>query len=300
MNTAELLSLHDRCPRSSSWGEKWEVNRLHPNEALRLALDAGLMANDEDPGQFAGDTVMTLAAERGLDTDHPYDCAMHNAALSDLIVTVLRTGAAPFERPEDRTIETSTWESSCFVEPSGLRLRRIVLVDRWSKDREESEGHSWKTLGECAVYELPMTMTVVLVGQRRNERRASPWSKGFLHPRSRNLRIRKRDGESFGGDWKPVWREECDNISRDKWIDQMHADGVMQDVCFEVDVPAPCPELSSKIRQLAERKLSEIRNSVEIPDVRLSVCHWPTPCSFVNCCWTFQLPSQKLGFNPLK
>lgn len=295
MNSAELLAFHDRCPRSAHWGKDWESNRLHPNEVLRRAIDDGLLHDGEDPGQYAGDTVMTLATERGLDFDgNRYHCALHNAALSDIIVTAIRSGG-PWARPEDRKVKSFVWNPGCFVEPSGTRLRRVVCVDRWNDERKLSEMHSWRTLGEQAAYGLPMTLTVVLIGQRREGRHSSPWSKGFLHPRSRNLRIAKRSGEKFDGNWIPCWREEQENISRDKWLDAMRADQIMHDVLFDVDVPVPDPAFLSKIGRLAERKMEAIAGK-ELPPPNISVCWWPVICPYTKACWSFSEPSERGGF----
>lgn len=241
---------------------------------------------------------MTLCAERGLDIAGSgiYAVAMHFAALSDVIVTVLRARMPNLGRPEDRTTKSLTWASNCFVEPSGVRLRRIVIVDRWNEERKLAESHSWRSLGEMAAYELPMSLTVVLVGQRREGKHHSPWSKGWLHPRSHNLRIRKRSGEGFDGRWIPCWREEQDELSRDLWIDTMRSDGVLGDVLFDVDLEQPCPELASKIRHLAANKLQAIREATVTPPPNISVCDWPTPCQFRECCWSFTEPSERNAF----
>jgi len=240
---------------------------------------------------------MTLAADRGLDvTGSPYESAVHHAALSDIIVTVLRERKAPYTRPADAKGKSLTWVSSAFLAASNVRLEAVLLVDRWNEDRKWSVLHSWRVLGECAFYEQPMTLTVVLVGQRREGKHSSPWSKGWLHPRSRTLRIRKRTGEGFGGEWKPVWREEADHLSRDLWLDTMREDGVMPDVVFDIDVPAPCPEYAAKVRHLAEKKVTALHSTVEKPDPNISVCSWPTKCPFLDCCWEFHEPSEASGF----
>lgn len=270
---------------------------MHPNEVLRQAVDAGLLTEESDFGQLAGDTVMTLATERELAVEgSQYTCAMHHAALADLIVTVLRARMPKLGRPEDRVTKTLTWVSGVYVEASGVRLRRVVLVDRWSKERELAESHSWRALGEMSVYGMPMTLTVVLIGQRREGKHHSPWSKGFLHPVSRTLRIKKRDGESFGGNWTPCWREEQDWLSRDKWIDTMRADHVLNDVVFDVDLDLPHPMMMDKVKRLAESKLKAIALTQELPEPRISQCDWPVPCEFRDCCWSFREPSERTGF----
>ena len=297
-STPEILTAIDRCPRKAYWSQFWQRQTVTPAEALRTAIAVGLQSTADDPGQDAGNEVMTWAAERGLEikgTDQ-YGCALHHAALADIIVTRIRALEAPWERPADQAIGTSSWVSNAYREPSGVRLHRIVVVDRWSAERKESESHAWFSLGEVCAYRMPMTQTVIVVGQTREGRHHSPWSKGWLHPRSHNLRLRKRSGEGFGGEWKQIWREEADQISRDKWIDQMQEDQVFHDLVFEVEVPLPCAEIVSKIRKLIEKKLCRLREMKEAPEPNPSQCDWPVPCPFRTACWNFTQPSEELGF----
>lgn len=298
MTTAELLASHDRCPRLAHWSRNWESNRLHPRKILQRAIEVGLTTDESDPGQAAGDHVMTLCSERGLDVADRstlYSTAMNVAALADIAVTSLRSGG-PWAHPEDRMVKSINWVSSAFVEPSGVRLRRILCADRYNDERKLAESHSWYTLGECSVYQLPMTTTVLLVGQFRDGKFHSPWSKGWLHPKSRCLRIAKRSGEKFDGNWVTCWREEQENISRDKWLDAMRADGVMNSCLFDVEVPVPDPSFQSKIGHLAERKMEAITGTTEVPPPNISVCDWPTRCEFADACWSFSEPSEKLGY----
>ena len=297
MTTAEILTAHDRCARLAHWKQSWEFNRLHPRTILRRSVEAGLLTDDPDPGQFSGDHVMQLCADRGLDIEGSvYSTAMNVASLSDLLVTLLRARMPNLGRPADKVGETLTWVSSCLLAPSGVRLHRVVLADRWNKDKELAESHAWFSLGEMAIYGLPLTTTVILTGQLRDGKFHSPFSKGWLHPKSHQLRIRKRSGEGFSGQWTPCWREEQDEISRDKWMDQLHEDGVLRDILFDVDLPQPCPELRAKIRNLAEKKLQAIAESKALPPPHISVCFQPKKCEFSEACWGFSEPSEKSGF----
>lgn len=298
MNSSDLLAAHDRCARAGFYSKTWEFSRLHPDEVLRRAVDVGLMSEEDDPGQAAGDHVMTLAANRGLDIEGSgvYPIALHQASLADIATTLLRSLQAPWQRPADKTVESVTWTSSAFLAPSGLRLHRVLLVSRWSEERAKAERYSWETLGEQSVYGLPMTVHVVVLGQRKSGKHHGPFSKGWLHPRSRTLRVRKRDGESFGKDWTQAWREEQDTISRSKWIDQMGTDGVLDDSLFEIECDIPSVKLSSEIRRLAERKLRQIQETAKTPDMQASSCWWPTPCQFAESCWKFQEPNVRSGF----
>lgn len=295
--SSTVLQAHDRCARSEFLARDWERVRVRPSDALLRAVEAGLEYDgEEDPGQNAGDELMTIAAERGLDTSQAdqYGQAHHLCSLADLLTFFLRPGG-PWQRPEDARVGKAPWISSAFLDPSGTRLRRVVIVDRWSLERKRAEEHSWKAIGEVCAYEIPMTQTVLVVGQHRDGRRHSAWSKGWLHPMNNTLRIQKRSGETFGGAWKPVWREDL-GFSREKWLDAMTDDGVIGDLALEEEVKVPEKPERSKILDLMERKMTEIRKTVELPDPRPSVCDWPLPCQFLECCWNFTQPSERNGY----
>jgi len=296
MKSAETLLAMDRCERLAAWSQSWQVPAIHPTEVLKAAVDAGLLTDEDDPGQLAGDMVMTEAAERTLDIEgSQYSCAMNLAALADIIVTAIRASGGPWARPADLVGKTMTWESGAFLEPSGLRLRRVVLVSRWNSERFLAETNSWKCLGEVSIYQMPMTMTVVLIGQRRDGRHHSPWSKGWLHPQSRTLRIRKRSGE-FDGKWIECWRETSD-FNKEFWIEQLRQDYVLNDVLFEKQIKVPEQGVMAKIRHLAEKKLQRLAKMTETPEPTLSACFWPTPCKFAKgACWQFREPSERTGF----
>lgn len=297
MTGAESLTAHDRCSRSAFLSKGWARNVVSPTSALYQAIEAGLeYEGDEDPGQVAGDSLFTIATDRGLDTPQQdlYGHATHLAALADILTWFLRP-TAPWQRPEDVKISKEPWISSAFLDPSGLRLRRILLVDRWSEERARAESHSWRTIGECVAYDLPLVQTVLVIGQNREGRRHSPWSKAWTHPVNHALRMRKRSGEGFGGKWKGVFREETE-FSREHWIDAMTNDGILGDVAFEVEVPVPEAQAKSKIRHLMEKKLAEIKGLVALPDPCPSQCDGLTPCQFVNACWNFTMPSDRNGF----
>lgn len=297
-NSAEILTAHDRCERSAFLGKSWARQIVSPISALYQAIESGLeYEGDEDPGQIAGDSLMTIATDRGLDTPQQdqYGHAMHLAGLADILTWFLRPTATPWQRPEDVKVGKAIWESSAFLDPSGLRLRRIVLVDRWNDERARAESHSWRTVGECVAYDLPIVQTVIVIGQNREGRRHGPFTKGWTHPVNSALRMRKRSGEGFGGKWRPIFREEAE-FSREKWLDAMRDDGILGDVVFEIEVPVPEAPAKAKISYLMEKKLAEIKGLNVLPDPCPSQCDGLTPCQFNTCCWNFRLPSEEIGF----
>jgi len=295
MTSAELLEGADRCGRIPYLSRSWQRNTLTPMGALYRSIEAGLESPDPDPGQCAGDTLMGLAVDRGLETPQSdlFGLAQHLAAIADMVTWILRP-SDPWERPENVKVGSAVWESSVFLSASGTRLRRILLVDHWNEARELAESHSWRSMGECAAYQMPMDQTVIVLGANRAGRRHGAFSKAWTHPVSKQIRFRKRDGSGFDGNWTPIYREDWEG-SREGWLDAMTGDGVLEDAICQVEVSIP--NQSEEIRRLASNRLEGLSTQATLPAPHLSQCDNPLgPCQFRSSCWTFQPPSEQLGF----
>ena len=294
MTSAELLEGADRCGRIPYLSRSWQRRTMSPMSVLYRAIELGLESPDEDPGQAAGDHVMTLAVDRGLETPQSdlFGLANHLAAIADLVTWILRP-QGPWERPENVKVGSAVWESGAFLSASGTRLRRILLVDHWNEARELAESHSWRSFGECAAYGMPMDQTIVVLGQNRSGRRHGAFSKAWTHPVSKQIRFRKRDGSGFDGNWTPIYREDWEG-SREGWLDAMTQDSVLGDSVLSVELLPP--DEAPTIRLLAERGLTRLREATALPDPHLSQCDGISPCAYRDACWTFQPPSEQLGF----
>jgi hypothetical protein len=296
MFTAELLTYYETCERKGVWSRDWTFGRLGPTALLHQAIsDALLDRENEDHGRYAGERLMELVHDFGIETRNhsPYEVATHHACLADILTTHLRKGTeSPWERPPVVEIASGvTWETSAFLEPSGEKLRRVILVDHWGEDRNYSELHSWYTLGEMAVYRMPMTEVVLALGASRDGKRHSPWTKGLLHPRNKKLRFRRIKRTKFEGfteTWIPIWREDYDQIARETWLAGMEEDDVLQDLCFLVDVPMQPKSVLDKFREMACRKLEQLYKRERLPGGSLSVCDdvRQGPCPFQKCCYS--------------
>ncbi len=303
MSTAELLTAFETCPRKGFYGRSWALQRLSPSrmvsEALRVALTA-----PNDPGkpfgETAGDAMMQLGEDRGLDTDihNIYDVVVHHACLADILVSAIRKPAdPPWLLPEP----VQNWRSGCYLSPDGSHLRRVVLVTHWTDEREVSESRSWFSIGEIIHYELPMQLVVLVIGQQRNGKRHSPWAAGFLHPQNHTLRFRKKGrsvSEVFNDKWERINREDHAEISRETWLNGMLKDDVLPEVCFRVDVPVPEKQRRNKILGLVKRQMDRLESIKRTPDPNLSTCYWPVPCQFRKCCHVLpeREPSEQNGF----
>lgn len=296
----ELITAFECCPRKAYFMRDWEPRRLLAKEMVVRGLRVALTAPEckETPfGEVAGDEVMQLAADRGLESDlhRTYDSVLNHACLSDLLVSSIRKpGDLPWLTPND-------FPNDCYVSPDGSHLRRILLVSNWNENRHYGECRTWKSLGLMAEHNLPLQLVVFVIGQQRNGKRSSPWTQGFLHPMNKQLRFRKKSrstSEVFNDKWNKVYREDHDEISRETWLESMLRDDVLAEVCFRVDIPLPDHPHRLRIRQTTERKLSALHAMKEKPDIQYSTCDFPVPCVFKRCCHVYpeREPSEKNGF----
>ncbi len=295
MNSATALTSSDRCARKVFYERTWQRNILSASEVLRRSIEVGLSSKSEDPGQDSGDEAMSLCVERGLDIRQSdlYGASVHIAALADFVVWTVRGTQSPWERPEDVKVGSQPWRSGCFLSDSGTRLKAVLCTDRWDEARELSTLHSWFYTGEAVAYQMPLDLTVVITGQRRDARWHGPLTCGWTHPVSKLLRMRKRDGKGFSAEWKKVYREEWEG-SREGWLDVLTDDGILGDVIIPYEVPVH--EESKKISSLIERKLAAIREQSECPPPQPSVCDGVSPCQFRDACWNFKPPGIALGY----
>ena len=186
------------------------------------------------------------------------------------------------------------WESSAFLSANGTRLRRLLTVDRWPEGGDPEILNSWAVQGESSIYGLPIDLMIAVIGQRRDERWISPWTRGWEHPVSRTLRFQKRDGESFGPTWERVFREHFRGERQD-WLDALTDDGVLPEILLVHQVPVPAH--AAEIRAFAEKKLQRLALTVELPEPQLSNCFNPvTPCQFRSACPYWRLPNPATGF----
>jgi hypothetical protein len=305
VSTADLLTQYETCDRKGYWAQSWQRRRLTANQMLYRAIQAGVTETErEDFGVVAGETVMDLAADPGMEmpnSHYLHASVIHHAALADTLTSALRRPEdAAWLLPEPTTLRGAPWSSSAFLDPKGTKLRQVVLATSWSDARHYREIRSWRSIGEVAAYRLPMQMAILILGQHRDGRRSSPWTKGFLHPQNHGLRFRKKakaSSEVFSEKWEQVWREDRGEIDNRTWLQAMLADDILRDVCFKIELPVPAKSELGRIGDMAARKLDRLAKTKGLPEASLSVCDLP-PCPFRGCCWSEVPydPSPKTGF----
>jgi hypothetical protein len=300
ISTAELLTNFEHCNRWGYWSRSWERHRLTPMDMFHEAVRTALVEDTPDPGEAAGENFMMLARDRGLeisDSINLYRCAKNHSAIADIVTTAIRRNGedAYWTSPES----PEGWTTSALMNPEGTRIRQFLAVSTWSEDREFYEKHSWFCLGEIAHWRMPMELVVAVLGPMSGGRRTGPWSKAQIHPQRSELRFRirrRRSTEGFRDTWLPVYREDHDEIGRDKWLAAMLVDEVLQQSLFVVPVPVPEEPRLTQIRDLAARQLQRLDDILpgklytgppHVPEKQLSTCHNPiAPCPFRACCWS--------------
>lgn len=285
--SADLLSEDDRCSLLAFHSQRWRPPALAPKQILRESIEHGLTCDKEDFALAASDFAMDLAATRGIDSPEAdlLAVANHIQKLAELITFALRIDQK-WVRPEPREF----WEPSSFLSHTGNYLRQFVLVDRLDALREMEIRNRWDVQGEAAIYGVPVSVMIVVIGQHRNGKWSSPWTTAYQHPINKGIRFRKRDGEPLGPGWEKVWRDKED---RGLWYDSLCDDGILEECIHVIEVPVPDP----RIVDLARRKMERIRNGSK-PDPQLSNCYSHIhPCPFRAACPRGLEPCEELGFD---
>ena len=301
--TDELLSQTEICERAGFWALDWKRARITFQQLLEAGVREGLLTEREDHGECAGEAVIGLAAEREILTKelNVYDLCIHNASLADILVSAIRRPQEqPWLIPEPQSLPNGIeWQGSAFLSPNGTKLRRTVLVSHWDEDRHYSFARSWETIGNIALYKLPMQLAICILGQARSGKRHGYFSRGYRHPVNRGLRFRKRTdaGTGFKSSWQQIFREDFDEIPTADWLQAMHADGVLADSAFSVNVDVPEEKTRKHILDLASRKLDKLMSLKTVPDEQFTGCSWPVRCPFISPCHKGETaPNGKYGF----
>jgi hypothetical protein len=282
---------------------EWQPVRVTPLGAVYSALRHVMTcpATDYSGPQIARDRVMEMAAERGVQTDRhdPYDLMVHHAHLAEVLA---RASRQPSQEP--LTIHPGVkvgstgleWKPEGYLIDGGTRLMRVVLANHWDDDRQMSELHSWRTVGDVSVTGLPMQIRVLVIGSVTNGRRYGHWTRARQHPYDKSLRFQRRSGQEdgFSDSYKTVWREHA-KIGPDPWIEQMSRDGVLREVAFTRNVIVP----SGRQREMVLDDITRIglemeeawgvRNKIQFPMTR-SACDLAGPgrgpCLYQSSCYS--------------
>lgn len=227
--SSQLFDTLDRCPRRLAFEREYEPRSISSLGLLYAAVEASLVGND--PVQAAKDAILDLTQR--LDVNAGELSAMsairHVESMAEVIALALAAKFGHMTRLGLTSFGAHQWQSNLFEDRSGF-LHRLILAARMDDDSLKSYAHSWGTIGELAVLERPLALTIVIIGAQRGGRRYSAWSKGFLHPIQKVLRFQQRKkADGFTQGWKECWREQSD-IKAGTWLERMRLDDVLPEL----------------------------------------------------------------------
>lgn len=278
MISTEDFVQFDICPRSQVFTSRYEPLRMSLNGVLNESLYAALSAGSPIA---ASDKLMELAARPGIEVESRslYDSAIHHSRLVELLASyVLAVGSLSV--PEPIACEWGDFQPRAFLTKDG-RLRRVVLCDRWTPERELLERFSWRTAIDSAITNRPMIITALVIGKVQNGFRPSVWTTGYEHPMTREIRIQKREGK-FTENWRSHYRENT-QIKALEWLRIMQEDGAFEGRVFSV-TQNPDPSVLPQVAQMA-REMGSMRQT-------RSSCYRFKPCPFLSACSQSKSPAQ--------
>ena len=312
-NNATRLDTWQQCPRRELLLREWTPLKWRQKALFTAVFRRAVFAvsNGADPRQTADDAkamFMTVAANPGIEhapTQKPYLISKEWCAILDTSVrnlgrlTLLKLHDAPHMELARNGLKPMEWEPSSWMDDSG-QLHRWIVTDDWNYDDLCRELHSWHTIADVVIYQVPMMLHVLLIGQQRNERRHSSWARGFRHPSIPTLRMRfrKQDGTALDG-WKPVFLSD-NKADPDDWLNQMAQEGECERLLKHVTVEVPSPDACEYTRRQILDELTTInghsRPWYQTPMSR-GACDFPFACPFQPVCYTEKLVDiERLGF----
>jgi len=307
--SASAVADWQACPRRYLLARDWQVLRWRPRALFERGLRRAVLAISN--GQAVERAIaeakaafFDIAASPGLDIPpggDPYRLARDWCAMYETILRVVADrGLDRLHAPAEVTIaDRTTWRLSAAADDSGV-LHRWIALDRADEDSLTREAHSWRTVGDMAVADVPLILHVVEIGQTRDGRRASPWARAFRHPTMPNLRVRfkTRDPKSAKlAGWTPVYLADLPPTEIPVWLEQMRADGVDRALVHAYNIRQLSSRAVEATRQDIIRLSLDIRRALDArlatdpaPWLRLpmhrNACDWiGAPCPYQPVCY---------------
>ncbi len=312
------------CKRRPFLYRNWAVNRRRPKQILDACLREGVIALSTGSSvalvrDEARARLMSEAAQPGMDLPEgvdPYVVASDLAALLDTCLTAIsQLTLLSLHSLPPISLEGHAYAPLSVADDSGS-LHRWLTVDVWDDDALTRELHSWVTAGDMAVCDAPMTLHVVVIGQRRNGRQQSPWCRAHEQPIIRRLRFLRKNHHHDGKgserrpaippDWKTVWYSDMPSPDPEAWVAAMHRDEITPRLLLHPSIA----EFTDAVRIQTIAQLSVIADEMERTSESLqsdtspepamslpmsrSACDGMVPCPYRWACYRPE-PAEGIG-----
>lgn len=314
---ATSLSHYQACPRRWLIESIWRPPKHRPKVLFERMLRLGIerLSSPSSPPADLALTIRDLrarflgqCASPGLDLPsgaNPFIIAKDWAMALDMILRTAKRSTLLTLTPVPPVALSSdvSWRVSALADDSGT-LHRWLACDRWDQDELSRQAHGWWVFGDMAATRRSLMLHVVEVGQMRNGRRDSCWTRGFRHKRAPNLPL------IFG---RPDHRTEYNieylaDLSRDDpegWVDAIIKEGEAGKHLRRVMLECPSDEVcADTVRQmLTEAEKMRVTLSSVSPEqwsdvpMSRSACDGMVPCPWQNCCFQWPPPDpEDAGF----
>ena len=221
----------------------WKRSRWRPKVLFDSCLRKGIvqLSNGVPAEQVASDArsqFLLIAADPGLDIiGDPWRESKDWCAMLEVMLRWLGTQTLPklSDCPPVPLTGNTEWRISAWTD--GERLHRWVTLAQWDKDALSGELHSWRTIGDIVVTGKPMVLHILEIGQHRNNRHMSSWSRAFYHPGLSSLRWRFIKPEDT--DWKPIYFADQRVMCAEEWVEAARTENALGRLAYEVLVNVP-------------------------------------------------------------
>jgi len=285
---------------NSSWRlSRWRSKLLF-DTLLRRAIFS--LSKGDDVATVASTAkakFLEIANDPGLDLigKDPYQAAKGWISLLDSVLHGLaRTELPVLHDPQPvRLTSSMEWKFLSWADDSG-QLHRFLTVDVWDDEALSREMHSWRTFGDLVIGQVPLVLHVIILGQHRNGRHQSPWTRTYRHPAMPAIHWNFTKPEDT--QWKPLYLADQNKVGMEDWIEMAWAQGAIQPLMQSMLVEQPTESVrrdtlsqivmeASRMRELvgedwASQPMSRGACDLYVPCPMQSICYSPAPVNISN------------------
>jgi hypothetical protein len=296
--TVDAASLTDKqtCTRRFLLNNEWRLARWRPKALFDVLLRRGIfqLTQQKDVDQVASDaksTFLLRACDPGLDIigRDPYQAAKGWVSLLESVLHGISRTVLPVlhDPPVTKLTSQIDWRFLAWADDAGT-LHRWVTVESWDQEAMSREFHSWRTFGDLVMSGTPMVLHAIVLGQNRNGRFMSPWTRTYVHPAIPNVHWNWLKPEDTK--WKPIQLLDQDRLDVVEWIDQAWSQGAIQPLLQDQQVDLPAESVVRDTKYQIAREATEMlrlvgdRTSYLTEPMSRGACDLYVPCHFQSVC----------------
>jgi len=295
VDAASLIDFQS-CHRRFILNHEWRLARFRPKTLFDLLLRRGILqlTKQVNVGEVAADAkavFLERAADPGLDVigRNPYQMSKGWTSLLESVLHGIARTVLPVlhDPPVAKLTSTIDWRFLSWADDTGT-LHRWVTCESWDEDTLSRELHSWRTFGDLVMSGCPMVLHAIVLGQNRNGRFLSPWTRTYVHPAMPSLRWRWTKPEDTS--WKPLQLVEQSRMDVSEWVDAAWSQGAIQPLMVDQQVELPTESVVRDTKYQIAREASEMAQLIEerraytMEPMSRGACDLYSPCHFQSVC----------------